>query len=207
MSFLPFPSPDDAMQASFAAEQEDLGFVMNLTRLWSYQPGLKDALFAVIGSVVEEHDLDFRTRGILVTAMASTLGDTYCSVAWGTKLAGETSGAHAAAVLGGDDAPLSPAEIALSEWARKITRDPNATTAADLEPLRAAGWTDRQIFGLTVFVALRIAFSTVNDALGARPDAAYRSLAPREVLDALPAGRPLDAEEQSSDYQQGVTAS
>ena len=28
----------------------------------------------------------------------------------------------------------------------------------------------RRSFAITVFVALRIAFSTVNDALGARPD-------------------------------------
>ncbi len=193
MSFLPFPEPDDATSASFAAQREELGFVMNLSRLWSYQPGLKDGLFALADSVVREHDLDFRTRGILIAAMASTLGDTYCSVAWGTKLAGESSAEHAAAVLSGDDAQLSPGDLALVTWARKVTRDPNATTTEDLEPLRQAGWTDRQIFGLTVFVALRLAFSTVNDALGARPDAAYHHLAPQAVRDVLPTGRPLDA--------------
>jgi len=192
MSFLPFPEPDDATLAGFAAQRDELGFVMNLTRLWSYQPGLKDGLFALVDSVVKEHDLDFRTRAVLITAMASTLGDSYCSVAWGTKLAGESSAEHAAAVLTGDDAQLSAAEVALATWARQLTRDPNATTAKDLEPLRQAGWTDRQIFGLTVFVALRLAFSTVNDALGVRPDAAYHKLAPAPVLDALPTGRPLD---------------
>jgi uncharacterized peroxidase-related enzyme len=192
MSFLPFPEPDDATRAGFAAQQNELGFVMNLTRLWSYQPGLKDGLFALVDSVVQEHDLDFRTRAVLITAMASTLGDSYCSVAWGTKLAGDSSAEHAAAVLSGDDAQLSSGEVALAAWARKLTRDPNATTTEDLEPLRKAGWTDRQIFGLTVFVALRLAFSTVNDALGVRPDAAYHQLAPAPVLDALPTGRPLD---------------
>jgi uncharacterized peroxidase-related enzyme len=192
MSFLPFPELDDATRASFAAQRDDLGFVMNLTRLWSFQPGLKDGLFALLDSLAREHDLDYRTRAVLITAMASTLGDSYCSVAWGTKLAGESSAEHAVAVLAGDDAQLSPADLALATWARKITRDPNATTAEDLEPLRQAGWTDRQIFGLTTFVALRLAFSTVNDALGVRPDAAYHHLAPASVLDALPTGRPLD---------------
>ena len=66
-----------------------------------------------------------------------------------------------------------------------------ARRAADVTSLREAGWTDRQIFGITVFVALRITFSTVNDALGARPDADYRTLAPAAVLKAITFGRPL----------------
>jgi alkylhydroperoxidase family enzyme len=193
MTFLPYPEPDDTARASFDDELAELGFVMNGTRLWAFHPGLKDGLFALLGSLAREHDLDFRTRAILVTATASSLGDSYCSVAWGTKLARQTSAEHAAAALTGDEALLSPAESALATWARKVVREPNATTAEDLEPLRQCGWTDRQIFGLTTFVALRIAFSTVNDALGVRPDAEYHDLAPAAVLDALPAGRPLES--------------
>ena len=44
--------------------------------------------------------------------------------------------------------------------------------------LRDAGFSDADIFAMTVYVALRIALSTVNDALGACPDAEYRTLAP-----------------------------
>jgi len=56
-------------------------------------------------------------------------------------------------------------------WARTVTRDPNGTSAADVQALRDVGLEDGQIMAVTVFVALRIAFSTVNDALGAAPDA------------------------------------
>lgn len=45
---------------------------------------------------------------------------------------------------------------------------------------------------MTVYVALRIALSTVNDALGARPDAEYLTLAPAPVRDAVTFGRPTD---------------
>ena len=38
-----------------------------------------------------------------------------------------------------------------------------------MQALRDAGFDDAQIFAITVFVAARLAFSTVNDALGARP--------------------------------------
>jgi alkylhydroperoxidase family enzyme len=49
-------------------------------------------------------------------------------------------------------------------------RDPNATTKADIERLRELGLGDREIFEATVLVAFRLAFSTINDALGAAPD-------------------------------------
>ena len=51
--------------------------------------------------------------------------------------------------------------------------NPQGTTAADLDGLVQAGFDDAQILNLTLFVALRIAFSTVNGALGARPEPEY----------------------------------
>ena len=68
----------------------------------------------------------------------------------------------------------------MASWTRKIVKDPNATTPADLQELRDAGHTDSQIFAITTFVALRLAFSTINDALGASPDA--------ELVECLPQG-------------------
>jgi hypothetical protein len=42
---------------------------------------------------------------------------------------------------------------------------------------------------VTVFVALRIAFSTVNDALGASPDPELVSTVPPAISDAVTWGR------------------
>jgi alkylhydroperoxidase family enzyme len=98
----------------------------------------------------------------------------------------------AGSVLRGDDQRLDAAERALARWARQITRDPNATAAADVQGLRDAGYDDAQIFAITAFVALRIAFSTVNDALGARPDRALGETVPAAVREAVTFGRPVD---------------
>ena len=38
-------------------------------------------------------------------------------------------------------------------WARKVARDPNSTTPADIQALRDAGFDDGQIFAITAFVA------------------------------------------------------
>ena len=77
----------------------------------------------------------------------------------------------------------------MAAWARKVARDPNATTPADVQALRDAGLDDEQIFAITTFVALRLAFSTVNDALGAQPDAQLAQSLPPEVRDAVTSGR------------------
>jgi alkylhydroperoxidase family enzyme len=133
--------------------------------------------------------LSFRQRGILVTATASTLGDSYCSLAWGGKLAKASAATLAAGVLTGDDAELTEQEQAIAAWARKVAGDPNATTPADVQALRDAGLDDGQIFAITTFVALRLAFSTINDALGAQPDAQLTQSLPPEVREAVTYGR------------------
>ena len=150
---------------------DELGYVMNASRLWGHLPATIDGLFELLGQCVKAGRLDMRTRGILVVATASTLGDSYCSLAWGGKLAKAANPELAASVLLGDDAALTPAERALAAWARAVTHDPNGTAHSDVQVLRDAGFDDGQIMAVTVFIALRVAFSTVNDALGATPDA------------------------------------
>ena len=79
----------------------------------------------------------------------------------------------------------------MAAWARKVARDPNATTPADIQALRDAGFDDGQIFAITAFVALRLAFSTINDSLGAQPDEELAQSLPREVREAVTYGRPV----------------
>jgi uncharacterized peroxidase-related enzyme len=190
--FLAECAPDAEAQRLFDDDVAELGYVMNVSRLWAYQPATVNHLFDLMGETYATEHLSFRQRGILVTACASTLGDAYCSLAWGTKLAHKSDAETAAGVLRGVDDRLSPEEHAMAQWARKVARDPNHTSAADVQDLRDAGYSDAQIFAMTAYVALRLAFSTVNDALGARPDAAFRTSAPEAVLGAVSYGRPID---------------
>jgi hypothetical protein len=81
------------------------------------------------------------------------------------------------------------ARTSYGRLARKVVKDPNATTPADVQALRDAGMKDGQIFAITAFVALRLAFSTVNDALGAHPDPKLVATLPEVVGQAVPDGR------------------
>lgn len=189
-TFLAEPEPTEPARRLYAEDLDGDGYVMNLTRLWAHAPAAHDGIVALLGAATSAADLTFRQRGILVSAVASTLGDSYCSLAWGTRLAGAVGDQTAAAVLAGDDTGLGPAEQALARWARAVARDPNGTTPEDVQALRDAGFGDAQIFAVTVYVAGRVAFSAVNDALGARPDAELLPRTPDAVRAAVDWGRP-----------------
>ena len=189
MTFLAEPPMTPRVRAMYDADLESDGYVMDLSRAWAHHPDANEALSDLIRSVAAAGDLTVRERGILVTACASTMGDSYCSLAWGKRLADAAEPALAAAVLTGSDAGLSETECLLAAWARKVAADPNGTTEADVRALRDAGFDDSRIFALTAFVALRIAFSTVNDALGAVPDDELHDTVPPEVRAAVTWGR------------------
>ncbi len=53
----------------------------------------------------------------------------------------------------GDDIRLTQDEHVLSAWARKVAKDPNSTTDADIQGMRDAGYTDADIVGITTYVA------------------------------------------------------
>jgi len=190
IGFLGLPSVTPEAQAIFDEDVAEDGYVMNVSRLWAYDPGLVTGLFDLMRAAIADQQLSFRHRAILVAACASTLGDSYCSLAWGSKLANVSDPEVAAGVIRGNDEGLTNEERTMASWARKVAKDPNGTTQDDVEVLRSAGFNDRQVFAMTVFVALRIAFSTVNDALGTGPDAALRASAPEAVVSAVQYGRP-----------------
>jgi SAM-dependent methyltransferase/alkylhydroperoxidase family enzyme len=187
--FLAAPTSTPEQQRLYDDDEAGLGYVMNLSRLWAHLPATLDGLSDLLGQVVSAASITFRQRCVLVTAAASTLGDSYCSLAWGKKLADVASPEVALGVIRGDDEDLDAVEKALAKWARRVVGDPNAIGAEDVEALREAGFDDAQIFAITSFVALRVAFSTVNDALGVRPDHQLASSMPESVRSAVTFGR------------------
>jgi SAM-dependent methyltransferase/alkylhydroperoxidase family enzyme len=192
VGFLQMPEVSEGAQQMFDEDLEDYGFVMNASRLWAYAPEVCERLFDLLGSVTKLGSLSLRHRGILVAATASTRGDSYCSLAWGSKLAGKSSATIAGNVLRGVDDGLDDSEKALATWARRVVSDPNDITQLSVDELRHAGFTDTQIFAITVYVAGRLAFSTVNDALGAQPDRDLLAGVAPEIRDAVTFGRPAE---------------
>lgn len=189
MHISPPPESEDVKRV-YEATVASQGFLMNLVKAWAWRPDVYEGFAALRTQLMTGSALDKRDFAVLVSATASTLGDAYCSLAWGTILARQAEPSVAAAVLGGRETPaMRPRDLALARWARKVATDANSTSAEDVEDLRRAGLSERDILEATVFVAFRIAFSTVNDAIGAQPDWQFVEAAPKEVADAVTFGR------------------
>lgn len=191
--------PSGGREAAYGSEREEDGYIWNVSRLWCWRPDVYEDFAALRARLMEESSLGDRDWAVLVTATASQLEDSYCSLAWGAKLAKLTDDETAARVVVGEEAPgLSERERALVAWARRVVDDPNGTTGAEVERLRETGLGDREIFEATAFVALRLAFSTVNDALGARPDRQLADGAPPKLRAAIAYGRAPEVEPSSA---------
>lgn len=192
--FLPNPPVDDTVRAIYSEAESEDGYVANYVRLWAWRPDVDSAFTAARKLLASTSLLSAREIAILNSTTASRIGDSACSIAWGTKLAGVSDAATAAALLRGDDTPaLTPREQALAAWASAVVADPSTTTAEDVAALRATGLSDREIFEATVFVAFRLAFTTVNSALDAPPDRQLARAAPPEVLASVTFGREVDS--------------
>jgi uncharacterized peroxidase-related enzyme len=190
-TFLGPPEETPHVRKLFDEDVEQMGFVMNGSRVWGHLPDHHDGLFALMDDAISSGTLTLRERGIIVTAAASARNDSYCALAWGKKLAQVAGADLAAGVLAGSDDGLSASEQALAAWARLVADDPNASTPADVDTLREMGYDDAQILAITLFIGLRVTFSTVNDALGVRPDHEMAERIPAEVQEAVTWGRPM----------------
>lgn len=119
-SLLEEPPMSPKVQELHDEDLADGDYVWNVSRLWTQQPDTLKDLFGLMSRAVRPSGLTFRQRGILVTAAASALGDSYCSLAWGGKLGKASDPGIAAAVLTGGDAGLTDQEKAMAAWARKV---------------------------------------------------------------------------------------
>src|SRR5450432_2976228 len=169
--FLSDAPADGAVRAHFDEAKSEDGYVMNYMRLWAWRPDVHVAFTGARQLLASTALLSAREIAILNSASASRIGDAYCSIAWGAKLAKLSDTGTASAILQGDDAPaLTKRERALVAWASAVIDDPSATTREDVDALKAAGLSESEIFEATLFVAFRLAFCSINGALGARPD-------------------------------------
>jgi uncharacterized peroxidase-related enzyme len=177
-------------QRLFDDDLAEVGYVMNSSRLWAHFPGVLNDLAHLMDETTAAASLSRAQRAVLVTAAASAFGDSYCSLAWGKRLAENTSPEVAAAVIEGGAEGLDQSQQALAQWARLVARKPNQIAADDVQALRDVGFDDSQIFAITIYVALRLAFATINDSLGAAPDSELRAEVPEAVRSAVTFGRP-----------------
>ena len=188
--FINPPGPSEESERIYRSIADVQGFVMNLSKAWAWRPDIFDGFADLRNQLTSQSTFSKLELAAMVCSAAAELGDSYCALAWGKTLAVESSPELAASVIDGSSVDgLTTRAGALAKWARKVARDPNSTTRQEVDALRSAGFNDREIFEATAFIAFRLAFSTVNDALGINPDGELFEGTPAIVRNSVTFGR------------------
>ena len=188
--FIEAPPPSGETERVYQSSADAQGFVMNLTRAWGWRPDVFEGFAALRNQLTNASTLTQRDQAVIVCATAAQLGDSYCCYAWGRTLVQEGGPESAAAIIQAtDNEALTRRDRALAAWSRKVAAAPNSTTQSDVDSLRSEGFSERDIFEATAFIAFRHAFSMVNDALGAQPDWQLAETAHPAIRQAITFGR------------------
>ena len=166
------------------------GYVPNFARLFAHRPAVFAAWVQLKDAVSAE--MDPRRYELATLAAARELRSSYCALAHGKVLADRFLDAEMVRALAVDhrSAGLDELDVAIMDLAAKVAGDTTAIAEADVEPLRAHGLSDPEIFDVILAAAARCFFSKAVDAAGVEPDAQFAELEPK-LRDALVVGRPI----------------
>ena len=195
LAFIRTVPPDKAEGVLSEIYQEDLktkGFVANHTSAFSLRPEVYRAWQNLLSTIRSKMRL--RRFELVTLAAAQALKCTYCMLAHGTVLRKNFFSAKELTAIAKDfrNSGLPPEEVALMEFAQKVTLEPNQTNEHDFDLLREKGLSDEEILNVVLTVTARNFMSKTLDALGAEPDAAFMDLEP-ELREALVIGRPYQS--------------
>ncbi len=175
--------------AAFERDRATLGYVANYTRLLARRPAVYEAWRGLNASI--KASMDPRRYELATLAAARRLRSSYCSLAHGAVLV-DRFGAEpeVRAITGGEVGDLDPLDAAVVRLAERVAGGAAQMSPQDLEELRGLGLDDDEILDVVLTAAARCFFSSVLDATGTEPDAAFRALEPG-LQESLTVGRPV----------------
>lgn len=149
----------------YEADRNSLGYVPSHTKAMSLNPeafvaweGLTKAISSSLG---------LRRYELVTLAAAQAIGSTHCRLAHGKKTLGIISEEQLHAIATDfHKAGLSEAEVAMMDYAVKLSADLATMTEADAQRLRDVGFSDREIVDITMAAAARNFFSRALLAMG-----------------------------------------
>lgn len=173
MSRIPTPATiadaPEASQPQLQAVEQLLGSVPNLFRLVSNSPAALEGYLGLNGAL-GKGSLDAQTRERIALAVANYNGCSYCNAAHtylGKNLA-KLDDAEIAANRAGrsNDAKASAAV----SFAITVVKARGQVDAADVEAVKAAGYSDAELVEIVGHVALNVLTNYVNEVFGTEVD-------------------------------------
>ena len=195
MTFLRTISDDEAtgkVAAIYQRQRETSGYVPDSTRVLTTRPDVLVAYTRFLETIRGGFTLPMRDWRLISLLAARHIPSTYCSLAYGKGLLGDLDSPDAVLAVQRDfrNAGLSARDVAMLDYAEKVTLEAPSIRQADIDRLRGHGFSDEQISDIALCAAFRNFISRFFDAVGATPADEYRSLAPA-FRDPLCVGRPF----------------
>lgn len=182
IGWLPVPdesSLDEDIRALFERAQERLGFVPNVFRVYAFRPEHFRRWRSHFTEVtVGESEITPTEREMIAVAVSNENHCLYCLTSHGAGL----RVALGDGVLGDRitldyrRAGLDERTTAMLDYAVKITKNPVECSEADIERLRAAGFSDQAIFDIAETAAMYNFTNRLAAATGMMPNREYHNM-------------------------------
>ncbi len=161
-------APAEAKQ-NLEAVKRLLGSVPNMFRVFSVSPHALEGYLGLNGAL-SKGQLDAAMRERIALAVANVNGCTYCNSAHaylGSRF-GKLDEAEIAANR--DGRSNDPKADAAVRFARKIAAERGHVTDADLQAVRAAGYSDAEVVEIVANVAVNVLTNLVNNVFATEVD-------------------------------------
>ena len=179
---------DIAPEAELSAEtlsyfelcEEKLGLIPNVLKAYAFNETKLRAFTDMYNDLMlGASNLSKLEREMIAVAVSSINKCFYCLVAHGAAVR-QFSGDPALGemmVMNFRIAPLEAKQMAMLEFAAKLTEDPARIVEADRQALRAAGWGDRDIWDIANVAGFFNMTNRVAAATDMRPNEDYHAMA------------------------------
>lgn len=167
----------DGLRKLFARAREHLGFVPNVFRAYAYRPERLSAWFSHYRQLHEPtENLSASDREMIAVVVSAANGCLYCLVAHGAALREELGDGVLGERISYDwrRAGLDQRRRAICAYAEKLTLDPRAVDAEDLQGLIDAGLTRAEAWDVIEIAAMynftnRLAMATNSSPTRSTP--------------------------------------
>ncbi len=163
----------------YAKCREKLGFVPNVFRAFQWRPERLRRWLAHYDGVMEPTEsLPAADRELIAVVVSMENGCQYCLVAhgWALRRALRDPVLGDLATLDYRRAPLTPKRRAMLDFAVRLTRSPREVEQADVDALRALGFSDEDVWDIAEITALFNFSNRLASATGMRPNPEYHGL-------------------------------
>ena len=185
--------PEEAtgeIAALYAAETQSMGRVMQATRCWSARPDIIVPVEMLLHRIRDGFSLGLLNFRLITFVAARRVPSSYCSHVYFRALSGMLGREQALAVARDyRDAGLTEQQVEMLAYAEQITRDASRIGEADIERLRAVGFSDLNIADIALAASFRSFMSRYFDAVGATVEPEFLDADPA-IRNEMAVGRP-----------------